>query len=172
MIDDRDAALLDLGPDFEPAGNGAPAAANGSSHRVEPVLRQLVELRPEQEITLEVEAGLPVVAAPEAVTRQVVTNLLANCARHAPGAPVEVRGRTADAPGFVAVEVRDAGPGLPGGQETLVITRGVHDESAGGSGLGLHISAQLAHEHGGELVLRTAHEPQGCLAVLTLPAVN
>ncbi|MBP2366377.1 sensor histidine kinase [Pseudonocardia parietis] len=171
LVDERDAELLDLGPEFAPSGP-VPRAGNGHAHRVEAVLRQLVSLRDGQPITLDVEDGLPVVAAPETVTRQVVTNLLANCERHAPGAPVEVRGRTADAPGYVVVEIRDSGPGLPGGQETLAITRGVHDEAAGGSGLGLHISAQLVQEHGGELVLRTAHDPRGCVAVLTLPAVT
>lgn len=168
--DERDAALFDLGPEFA-ADEPTLRAGNGHAHRVGPVLHQLVDLRAEQGITLDVEEGLPVVAAPEAVTRQVVTNLLVNCARHAPGAPVRVRGRSA-APGFVAVEVRDAGPGLPGGRETFVIRRGVHDAQAGGSGLGLHISARLAQEHGGDLVLRTEHEPTGCLAVLTLPVAT
>lgn len=171
MIDERDAALLDLGPAFTPAGPDL-RSGNGREHRVDVVLRQLVSLRSRQEITLDVEEDLPVVAVPESVTRQIVTNLLANCDRHAPGAPVEVRGRTAPTPGYVAVEVRDSGPGLPGGRDTLEIARGVHDEAAGGSGLGLHISAQLAQEHGGDLVLRTAHDPRGCLAVLTLPAVT
>lgn len=171
MVDERDAALLDLGPDFAPPGPD-PRRTNGHTHRVEVVLRQLVSLRPGRPITLDVQDGLPAVAAPETVTRQIVTNLLANCERHAPGASVRLRGRTADAPGFVAVEVRDAGPGLPGGRDILEIARGVHDESAGGSGLGLHISAQLAQEHGGDLVLRTAHDPRGCLAVLTLPTVT
>ncbi|BBG04069.1 MULTISPECIES: sensor histidine kinase [Pseudonocardia] len=170
MIDERDAALLDLGPRFGPAAAGPAEPAD--SHRVDVVLRQLVSLRSELPISLAVEEGLPVVAAPDTVTRQVVTNLLANCDRHAHGSPVEVRGRNADEPGFVTVEVRDEGPGLPDGQDELVITRGVHDENAGGSGLGLHISAQLAQEYGGELVLRTAHDPRGCVAVLTLPAVT
>ncbi|MEV1296007.1 HAMP domain-containing sensor histidine kinase [Pseudonocardia sp. NPDC049635] len=171
VADERGAELLDLGPAFSPSGEPGPAQAP-DSHRVDVVLRQLVSLRAEQPIRLAVEEDLPVVAAPDTVTRQVVTNLLANCERHARGAPVEVRGRCADEPGFVTVEVRDEGPGLPGGQDELVITRGVHDEQAGGSGLGLHISAQLAQEYGGELVLRTAHDPRGCLAVLTLPAVT
>ncbi|GAA1384204.1 hypothetical protein GCM10009613_14700 [Pseudonocardia kongjuensis] len=172
MIDERDAELLDLGPRFSPAATAAEPAEVPDSHRVDVVLRQLVSLRAELPIRLDVDDDLPVVAAPDTVTRQVVTNLLANCDRHAHGAPVEVRGRTADEPGFVTVEVRDEGPGLPDGQDELVITRGVHDERAGGSGLGLHISAQLAQEYGGELVLRTAHDPRGCLAVLTLPAVT
>ncbi|NIB33271.1 hypothetical protein HBB16_18425 [Pseudonocardia sp. MCCB 268] len=59
MIDDRDAALLSTSAPTPPSrlATARRRRRTGSSHRVEPVLRQLVELRPEQEITLEVEAG-------------------------------------------------------------------------------------------------------------------
>ena len=71
---------------------------------------------------------------------QVVTNLLANCDRHAPGAAVHVSGRHDGAD--VVVEVRDEGPGLASDLDAAaVLDRGVRDESAGGSGLGLYISA-------------------------------
>ncbi|MFP5023340.1 sensor histidine kinase [Pseudonocardia phyllosphaerae] len=181
-----DAELLDFGPlptadtqawvPPEPAaaGNGranGAVPAQAPVHHVEPVLEQLVRLRAQAGVTLEVEPGLPPVAAPEKVSRQVVTNLLENCRRHAPGAPVRVRA-CSSGEGVVRIEVRDSGPGLPPGQEEIVLRRGVHDESAGGSGLGLHISAQLAYEHQGDLVLRSADSPRGCLAVLTLPVAT
>ncbi len=166
-----DAALLDFGPAYAPVAS-PPGADTGGEHDVGAALRTLVDLRDGRSITLDTQDDLPPVAAPESLTRQVVTNLLANCDRHAPRTPVVVRARLADEPGLVAVEVRDHGPGLPGGQEQLEIVRGRHDEAAGGSGLGLHISAQLAQEHGGNLVLRTVHAPRGCLAVLTLPVAR
>ncbi|MEJ8278232.1 sensor histidine kinase [Pseudonocardia spirodelae] len=170
LVDDRDAALLDWSPAAaDGAAGDGPAEAE---HDVGAALRTLVDLRDGRGITLDTPAGLPRVAAPESLTRQVVTNLLANCDRHAPRTPVVVRARLADEPGLVAVEVRDHGPGLPGGQAELTIARGRHDESAGGSGLGLHISAQLAERHGGTLVLRTVDRPRGCLAVLTLPVAR
>ncbi|WP_224392985.1 sensor histidine kinase KdpD [Pseudonocardia sp. ICBG1293] len=171
MVDGRAAALLDYGPAYAPAAP-APQADTGGGHDVGEALRTLVDLRDGRGITLDTQDGLPPVAAPASLTRQVVTNLLANCDRHAPRTPVVVRARLADEPGLVAVEVRDHGPGLPGGQEQLEIVRGRHDEAAGGSGLGLHISAQLAQEHGGTLVLRTVDAPRGCLAVLTLPVAR
>lgn len=166
-----DTALLDFGPEYAPVAS-SPGADTGGEHDVGAALRTLVDLRDGRCITFDTQDDLPPVAAPESLTRQVVTNLLANCDRHAPRTPVVVRARLADEPGLVAVEVRDHGPGLPDGQEQLEIVRGRHDEAAGGSGLGLHISARLAQEHGGNLVLRTVHAPRGCLAVLTLPVAR
>jgi two-component system OmpR family sensor kinase len=170
MVDERDAALLDYGPAYAPVVPSP--GADTAEHDVGEALRTLVDLRDGRCITLDTQDDLPPVAAPESLTRQVVTNLLANCDRHAPRTAVVVRARLADEPGLVAVEVRDHGPGLPDGQEQLEIVRGRRDEAAGGSGLGLHISAQLAREHGGTLVLRTVDAPRGCLAVLTLPVAR
>ncbi len=146
-------------------------AAHGepSEHLVTPLLERIVTIKQsELPIVLEADPGLRAATAPS-VTSQIVTNLLANCARHAPGSPVTVRGHPG-AGGTVVVEVRDAGPGLPAGEEDRVFERGVHDESAGGTGLGLHISRKMAEDNGGSLLLRTVHDPTGCLAVLTLPS--
>ncbi|MBW0106691.1 HAMP domain-containing sensor histidine kinase [Pseudonocardia sp. KRD291] len=147
------------------ATHGEPA-----EHLLRPLLESLVELQVELPIELEAEADLCAATAPS-VTSHIVTNLLANCARHAPGSPVTVRGRPGDGD-TVVIEVRDAGPGLPAGAEDRVFERGVHDESAGGSGLGLHISRRMAEQNGGSLQLRTVQDPVGCLAVLTLPSAR
>jgi len=154
-------ALLD-GVEEEVAGDPA------QPYLVEPVLEGLVALRRAGAgtVSLCVERGLVACCDP-AVLAQVVTNLLANCDRHAPGAPITIT--AVQRGGTVAVEVRDEGPGLPPGREDVVLERGVRDESAGGTGLGLHISAQLVAREGGTLSLRTVQEPRGCLATITLP---
>jgi two-component system, OmpR family, sensor kinase len=140
-----------------------------SDYAIAPVLEGLVALRSDRP-GLTVEPGLRA-RGDSAVLAQVVTNLLANCERHAPGAPVAVRAmrRGAD----VVVEVRDAGPGLPAGTDpAAALERGVHDETAGGSGLGLYISGRLIGHEGGTLALTSVDDPPGCLATVTVPGVE
>ncbi len=96
--------------------------------------------------------------------------MLANCERHAPGAAVVVRARRRG--DRVLVEVRDRGPGLPAALGHDLLRRGVHDPRAGGSGLGLHISARLVEREGGVLDLRTVTDPLGCLATVQPPAAS
>ncbi|GAA2874248.1 hypothetical protein GCM10010472_34510 [Pseudonocardia halophobica] len=141
------------------------------SYEVEPMLAGLVALQRARgrDVCLEVADGLAATGDP-AVAAQIVTNLLANCERHAPGTPVTVTAFSEH--DDVVIEVRDHGPGLPPGKEREVLGRGVHDARAGGSGLGLHISRELVEGQGGSLTLRTVDGPRGCAATVTLPAVD
>jgi two-component system OmpR family sensor kinase len=146
-------------------------ADNVVDYLVEPVLTGLVTLRwpGVDRVRLRVEPGLRASGHPT-VLAQVVTNLLANCDRHAPGAAVGLEAYRDG--GVVVVAVRDAGPGLSGRLNGSVLDRGVRDESAGGSGLGLHISRQLIAREGGTLTLRSVDHPRGCLATVTVPAAT
>jgi two-component system, OmpR family, sensor kinase len=140
-----------------------------AEYAVAPVLEGLVTLRG-GDPDLVVEPGLWARGDP-AVLAQVVTNLLANCERHAPGAAVAVRAgrRGSD----VVVQVRDHGPGLPPGVDPLAaLERGVRDESAGGSGLGLYISRRLIDQEAGGLSVVSVDDPRGCLATVTVPAAE
>lgn len=68
------------------------------------------------------------------------------------------------------IEVCDDGPGLPPAARIAATQRGARfDERTPGSGLGLHIVAQLAADYGGALELHAASHG-GLLARLTLPA--
>jgi len=98
-----------------------------------------------------------------------VTNLLANCARHAPGSPVRLNAYAADE--RVVVEVHDEGPGLPPGREQEVLERGTTAAATGGSGLGLHVSARLLRERAGDLRVlpRQPHE-RGFTVRMELPS--
>jgi two-component system, OmpR family, sensor kinase len=164
----RRAVLAELGR-LHAILDGADAHRDAQDYLVEPVLTGLVSLRRRSAapVALHVEPGTSA-CGDSAVLAQVVTNLLANCDRHAPGAGITVTARRRG--GEVVVEVRDTGPGLPPGREDAVLERGVRDESAGGTGLGLHISRQLVAREGGDLRLRTVEAPRGCLATITIPA--
>jgi len=147
--------------------DGDETAQAVDDYLVGPVLEGLAALR-DTALTLEIEPGLRARGDP-AVLAQVVTNLLANCDRHAPGAQVHVTARHDEAD--VVVEVRDEGPGLPPDLEPgAVLGRGVRDESAGGSGLGLYISGELLAREGGSLRLSTVTDPRGCVAAVRVPA--
>jgi two-component system, OmpR family, sensor kinase len=109
--------------------------------------------------------GDPQVAVQPAVLAQVLTNLLVNCARHAPGARVWLRARTRG--DQVRIEVVDDGPGLPSGAAADVLRRGVREPGSTGAGLGLAISAELVERHDGTFLMLSGSG--GCTAVLDLP---
>lgn len=119
-------------------------------------------------IELDVPAGLRARGSAEVLT-QVVTNLLVNCARHAPGSPVHISAAEAD--GHVVVQVRDHGPGIAPGREADLLDRGRRSATTGGRGLGLGISRDLLRAHGGDLrLVRPAGG--GLLAVLDIPSAE
>jgi two-component system osmolarity sensor histidine kinase EnvZ len=77
--------------------------------------------------------------------RRAIANLVDNALRHA-GEPIEIE--TMKAPGGVAVEVRDRGPGIPASEvERMKLPFTRLDDArggAGGSGLGLAIVERVA----------------------------
>jgi two-component system OmpR family sensor kinase len=141
----------------------ASASPDSAGAPVDRVLTRLVTLRrlTGSVITLSCPPGL-LAALPAATLAQVVTNLLANCARHAPGAEIHVSAASID--GVCVIEVTDAGPGLLALQGETATT---------GSGLGLELSSQLVGDSGGTLQLLPATRfPSGTTARLTLPLVD
>jgi two-component system OmpR family sensor kinase len=136
------------------------------------VLSELVVLRRGSGMDVDVDAvdGL-VAAGGRGAFSQAATNLLANCARHAPGSPVRMRAFARD--DRVVVEVRDQGPGVPSGREQDVVERGTTAAPTGGSGLGLHVSARLLRERNGDLrVLPRQPRERGFVVRLELPLVD
>lgn len=100
---------------------------------------------------------------------QVLTNLLTNALKYAPGTAVEVtlQGYTT----VVQLAVRDEGPGIPADKVGHVFERFVRadrEDGAGGLGLGLYISREIVLAHHG--VLRVESEPgRGSRFVVVLP---
>ena len=118
---------------------------------------------------LEVDEWLRASGSPE-VLAQVVTNLLANCERHASGSQVRIR--VSGDQDRVFVEVSDNGPGVPPGLRQVAMERGVRGDRTGGSGLGLHICAKLLKAQGGALRMLDARPGDtGCTVLVELPSV-
>jgi two-component system, OmpR family, sensor kinase len=106
-----------------------------------------------------------------ALVVQVLTNLLANCSRHAPGSTVWLTARRCGE--RAVLEVRDNGPGVPDGAEEAVFGRGVRDPSTGGEGLGLFLCRRLLAANGGTARLRQGDGPPeapGCVVTVELGA--
>lgn len=144
---------------------GAPLA-----YRVRPVLRRQIALRRSagMDIKLKTDLGLGAFGRPTVLT-QVLANLLANCASHAPGSPVLIEARRKG--DTVCIRVSDNGPGvavLPGQD---VFGSGVRGERSEGQGLGLHISRQLIEADGGGISIRPRSVTRaGCTVEIQLAA--
>jgi signal transduction histidine kinase len=99
---------------------------------------------------------------------QVVTNLLQNAIRYAPGVPIElsVEGDARHA----RLSVRDHGPGIPREWRARIFDRFEKrgGQSQEGLGLGLYIARQIVEAHGG--AIRIESEPgEGTRFVIELP---
>jgi two-component system OmpR family sensor kinase len=171
---DRLQALVSAGGVDLPGAAITVTRPTGSGYSVPQVLMDRATLRQSSAragagpLELRVQVGVRAAGSPDLLV-QILTNLLANCDRHAPGAPITVSAHERD--GLVEVRVRDEGPGLPADSADRVLERGVHDVRAGGQGYGLAISARLAQEAGGSLTIADAEGATGCVATLRLPAV-
>jgi signal transduction histidine kinase len=103
---------------------------------------------------------------------QVVTNLLTNVCRHAPGAPVEIALNRTGA--YVQLAVSDNGPGISPDDQARIFRRFVQATEGrphGGFGLGLWIVKQIAEAHGGTVNLVSSAGHGACFTI-SLPLVR
>ena len=102
----------------------------------------------------------------------VVTNLVGNAIRHAPGGVVTVRGRVGG--GEARIEVEDTGPGVPAEAAGRIFEPFVQVDTEaarpGSAGLGLAIARRVVEAHGGR-IWAEPHPGRG-LFVFTLPALD
>ncbi|MCO1661149.1 sensor histidine kinase [Pseudonocardia humida] len=106
---------------------------------------------------------------------RVLTNLLVNCAEHAPGARVWLRASPAE--GRLRIEVVDDGADPAPESVAALVQRGGRGPRPAGSALGLAISAGLAERHHGRVTVTTVDPVDGtgaggCIAVLELPVAD
>jgi|GEM_PF-6512357 len=108
---------------------------------------------------------------------QVVSNLLSNAFRYAPGAPVSLLLRSdkggSDACGeSVRLSVEDRGMGIDPSDHTRIFQRferAVPSEHFGGFGLGLAITSDIVAAHGGHVAVES-ERGRGAKFLLTVPA--
>ncbi len=126
-------------------------------------------------LTFSYEDNLPQLCVDEVRFNQILNNLIGNALKFT-GAGGEVRvqcHRIANDSKFLEIQVSDTGRGIPEEKLDRIFDRlfQTAEEDAclqGGLGLGLYISKELAHLHGGELSVEST-EGTGSTFSLTLP---
>ena len=123
----------------------------------------------DRKITLEIEPGLPMIAADASLADQAIYNLVENALVHgAAGAVTLTARRTGKA---VALEVLDEGPGLTPGDETRIFERFVRGSapSPTGTGLGLAIVKGFARLMHAEASARNRPDGKGAVFSIVFP---
>ena len=106
---------------------------------------------PDRSIDVEVDDPIPSIMADADKVEQVVTNLVDNAIRHAPGSPV--RCALVEQPDGVRISVADEGPGVAEDVTPRLFTKFARgrSDSRTGTGLGLYVSKGLVEAHGGRI---------------------
>lgn len=130
-------------------------------------LRRLAPLFRDLLVRTDLPDDLPLVDGDYAQLEQVITNLLANLARHAPtGTDVWVIARERD--GRVDVEVSDRGKGVPDEERERIFEPFQRGEGSASSGVGLAICKAIVEAHGGAIRVERAFGG-GATFVVSLP---
>ena len=116
-----------------------------------------------EEVVVDVDPGLAVVADPLVIER-VVTNLIANAKSYGKP-PITVAAEARER--HMRISVTDRGPGIPEQLLPRVFERFERGERSRGSGLGLAIARAYAAAHGGDLIYD--RQPTGTRFELVLP---
>lgn len=113
---------------------------------------------------------LPLVCFDAVLIERVLCNLLENAAKYTPaGSRIGIAAAVEEQ--FLHVTVHDNGPGVPAGREEQLFekfTRGVHESSTRGVGLGLAICRAIVEAHAGTIRV-TSSAGGGAAFVFTIP---
>jgi two-component system sensor histidine kinase KdpD len=128
-----------------------------------------------QRIDVDIPEDLPPVHADPILLEQVLTNLLDNARRYAPGASVTLGARQVPGGGKVEVRVVDHGPGIPVPERERVFDQFYRLKGGGrrpkGTGMGLAICRGILDALAGEVRVETT-PGGGATFVVTLPVAN
>ncbi|MEF3274311.1 MAG: GAF domain-containing protein [Chloroflexus sp.] len=128
-----------------------------------------------RELLLETEAPELIVNCDAIRIRQVLTNLLNNAIKYSPPeSMIGVRLRstlipTSNTPAAL-ISVSDQGPGIPADEQERVFQRYYRTpgKRTEGLGLGLYLSREIVHLHGGQIWIES-REGQGAIFMVLLP---
>ena len=121
-------------------------------------------------IVVDLPAGLPLVLADGRRIAQVLNNLFANAARHAPQSSA-IRVAAAHQGTHVAILVSDDGPGVPQDLLPHLFRKHVGGGTAG-HGLGLAICKGLVEAHGGRIRAESDGLGHGTTITFTIPVAG
>jgi DNA-binding response OmpR family regulator/signal transduction histidine kinase len=125
------------------------------------------------DVLVDLPAGLPPVMADRRRVVQVLNNLFANAARHAPEpTPIRVAAVREDA--HVAVSVSDEGAGVAPERLPHLFSKhaGAGPGATAGHGLGLAISKGLVEAHGGRIRAESPGAGRGATFTFTIPVAG
>ncbi|GAA5235791.1 HAMP domain-containing histidine kinase [Verticiella sediminum] len=163
----RLAQLVDeLHPGIEQAGAVAPDL---QAVALAPLVRQVIEAHGAPGWLRAAHVEDIVLEADAALLEILLSNLVHNALKYAPGAPVEMSARVDG--DEACIDVLDHGPGLTEAERERVFHRHYRGRGAvgqPGTGLGLFVARRIAESHGG--TLQAHNRPEGgCRFVLRMP---
>lgn len=122
-------------------------------------------------IVVDFPDDFPVVLADEGRLQQVLTNLIGNAIKYAPGGEIRVHGEARG--NQIIVCVSDQGPGINPEDVPHVFDRFYRNPEAAkktkGAGLGLYLSRAIIEAHGGRIWVDSHPGQQGARICFTLP---
>ncbi len=125
----------------------------------------------ENDILVEFSEEFPVVNADEDRIRQVITNLVSNALKYAPGGNITVRGSVSGR--FAEIAVIDEGPGISPEDMPHIFDRFFRAKktfnSVKGNGLGLFLCKAIIEAHGGKIHAENRTDRNGAVFSFTLP---
>ena len=124
--------------------------------------------------TLTIDSGLPLVLGDIDLLHRALLNLLNNAIEAtASGGHIAVRARaeaSGGGPGErIAIEIIDSGSGIPPEMLPRIFDRGFTTKQQARHGLGLSITRDIIHRHGGDMSI-ASQSGQGTSVYLSLPA--
>ena len=144
-------------------------------HHIQQVVAHIspwLELK-RQQVHIAAGADLPLVLADGSLIDHVITDLLVNAIKFAPGGTT-IEMSLQIVAGAMQVAVEDQGPGVPRDKRTRIFDKfyaAGAGQGAGGAGLGLYLCRELVQMHGGRIWVEERAGGGSCFC-FTLPVVS